>query len=158
MLLAKEIPNYSRNVTGAKKFISKLKDVGVKFLQLPHLEKTYVDGATFMDKRNPVIVYTARHNRIDNFWFTVTHEIAHALKHLKSGDTVIFDNMDDIDAESRLEQEANDFSSKILKNKEILEFFEGVRRKSKIKILECSSMLEISTAIVVGCLHHHKCS
>jgi len=154
--LAKSIPELSTLSNGMELFIDELKECGVKFLQIPHLEKTYIDGASFMDSENPVVVYTARHNRIDNFWFTVTHEIAHVLKHLQSSLTAIIDNMDDIDTSTEREQEADAFTSDILKNTEILEYFQGIRRKTKEKIIECSNCLKIAPAIIIGCLQHHK--
>jgi HTH-type transcriptional regulator/antitoxin HigA len=154
--LANKIPQISTLKDGVERFITELKEAGVKFLQIPHLEKTYIDGASFLDENNPVIVYTARHNRIDNFWFTVTHEIAHVLKHLRTSQPVIIDNMDAIDTTDKMEREADSFSAEILKTKEILKYFKGIKRKSKSKIMECSEMLNIAPAIIIGCLQHHK--
>ncbi|MFA6817034.1 MAG: helix-turn-helix domain-containing protein [Lentisphaeria bacterium] len=154
--LATKIPQISTIEDGVEYFIAELKKTGVKFLQLPHLEKTYIDGASFLDGNNPVIVYTARHNRIDNFWFTITHEIAHVLKHLQSSQSIIIDNMDIVDTTNKMEVEADLFSAKILKMKEILKYFNGMKRKSKLKIMQCSAMLNIAPCIIIGCLQHHK--
>lgn len=56
----------------------KLIGLGVHFLIVPHLPKTYVDGAAlYIDDEHPVVALTLRHNRIDNFWFTLMHEVAH---------------------------------------------------------------------------------
>ena len=153
---AKNIPEISTLSDGVERFANGLKECGVKFLQIPHLEKTYIDGASFMNKKNPVIVYTARHNRIDNFWFTVTHEIAHVLQHLRTSQTVIIDNMDDIDNTSEQEQEADAFTAEILKTEKIIEYFQGIKRKTREKIMECSDALNIAPAIIIGCLQHHK--
>ena len=152
---SEEIPALSKLSNGIERFIAGLKESGVKFLRIPHLEKTYIDGASFLDKKNPVIVYTARHNRIDNFWFTVTHEIAHVLKHLRNSRTAIIDNMDELNADDIAELEADKFASEILKTEEILRFFDSIRRKTKSKIMECSDTLNIAPSIIVGCLQHH---
>jgi len=154
--LATKIPQISTLKDGVDFFIAELKKTGVKFLRIPHLEKTYIDGASFLDGNNPVIVYTARQNRIDNFWFTITHEIAHVLKHLKNSLSVIIDNMDAVDTTNKIEIEADSFSAEILKAKEILAYFKGVERKSRAKIMQCSAILNIAPCIIIGCLQHHK--
>lgn len=60
-----------------------LADHGVVFIYLEHLPKTYLDGAALrlVDGR-PVIGLTIRYDRIDNFWFTLLHELAHVGLHM----------------------------------------------------------------------------
>jgi len=50
---------------------------GIHFALAPHLQRTYLDGAQFWFRNKPVIALTLRHDRIDSFWFTLMHEIAH---------------------------------------------------------------------------------
>jgi len=153
--LAKQIPELSYDRKGIEKFIHNLNDCGVQFLCLPHLEDTYIDGAAFYHNENPVIVYTARYDRTDNFWFTVTHEIVHVLKHISKDGSPIFDNMEDTSS-NETEKEADRLSAKILKEEDILSFFKDITRISATHINQCSINLKISPAIIVGCLHHHK--
>ena len=151
--LATLIPEISLKENGITNFIKKLKSAGVKFLFLPHLEKTYIDGATFYSKKNPVIVYTARYDREDNFWFTITHEIGHILKHLAKSKKEFIDSLDNIDQTNSLEKEANNYAENILKTKEILNYFNETIRVTKSKIKNCSKELGISRSIIVGVLH-----
>jgi HTH-type transcriptional regulator/antitoxin HigA len=58
-------------------FLAKL---GIGFLILPHLPKTYLDGAILPVDGHPVVALSLRYDRIDNFWFTLLHEIAHCLE------------------------------------------------------------------------------
>ena len=59
-----------------------LKRCGIKLVIEPHLPKTHLDGAVlFVDINNPVIGLTIRHDRPDNFWFTLMHELAHIALH-----------------------------------------------------------------------------
>jgi len=58
-------------------FLAKL---GIGFIILPHLPKTYLDGAILPVDGHPVVALSIRYDRIDNFWFTLLHEIAHCLK------------------------------------------------------------------------------
>ena len=50
---------------------------GVRFVCLRHLPKTYLDGAAFWLPEGPVVALTLRYDRIDSFWFTLMHELAH---------------------------------------------------------------------------------
>jgi HTH-type transcriptional regulator / antitoxin HigA len=59
-----------------------LMNLGVHFVVVPHLQKTYLDGVTFWLNDRPAIAMTLRYDRIDYFWFTLMHKIAHIwLKH-----------------------------------------------------------------------------
>jgi HTH-type transcriptional regulator/antitoxin HigA len=50
---------------------------GVRFVIVPHLKHTFLDGSVFFLDRKPVIALTLRFDRIDSFWFTLMHELAH---------------------------------------------------------------------------------
>jgi HTH-type transcriptional regulator/antitoxin HigA len=53
---------------------------GVHFVVVPHLPKTFLDGASFvLPSGRPVVAVTLRYDRIDSFWFTVMHELGHIL-------------------------------------------------------------------------------
>jgi len=55
---------------------------GIILILEPHLPKTHLDGAAILSKKdNPVIGLTIRHDRPDNFWFTLMHELAHVALH-----------------------------------------------------------------------------
>lgn len=54
--------------------------LGVNFVLLPHLAGTYLDGAAFYLQGMPVIALTLRYDRLDAFWFTLLHEIAHIVE------------------------------------------------------------------------------
>src|SRR5215208_5229999 len=62
---------------------------------------------------------TIRFDRIDNFWFVLLHELGHIFLHHSSGlDDGFFDDMD-ADAETALEQQADDFAYDALIPKEL---------------------------------------
>lgn len=76
-----------RNSRGILEVPQTLARYGVRFLVVERLEKTKLDGAaTWLDEgdemKSPVIALTLRHDRIDNFWFTLAHELQHiVLRH-----------------------------------------------------------------------------
>jgi HTH-type transcriptional regulator/antitoxin HigA len=140
---------------GVEKFLRALNGVGVKFLVLSHLQKTYIDGAAFQDDGNPVIVYTVRYNRIDNFWFTVAHELGHVLLHLKTKNDFFLDDLDE-SSTSIKEKEADDFALKIVKAKEIAKSFQASHHYiSEAKVKECCEKLQLHPALIVGYLQHN---
>lgn len=154
--LYQKIHTYTVKEDGVNLFIQDLANVGVKFFVLPHLQKTYLDGAAFFLEDNPVIVYTARYKRIDNFWFTVAHEIAHILLHLNKELTFVLDNLRDGELNS-LEQEANELAANNLKHEEILNYLNpyfGYLTTSKVE--ECAANYNIHPAIIIGKLAHDK--
>lgn len=72
-----------------------LQRYGVILEVVSHLPKSYVDGAAFHMDNKAVIALSRRYSRIDNYWFTLMHELAHLV--LKHGD-VYFDRLDTADA------------------------------------------------------------
>lgn len=59
------------------------KQYGIKFIKESKLDKVPVDGYSFWMGENPTIVMTGRMDRIDNFAFTLMHELGHIELHLK---------------------------------------------------------------------------
>ncbi len=52
---------------------------GIHFVFVPSLARAYIDGATFVTAGQRVIALSLRSKRIDSFWFTLLHEVAHIL-------------------------------------------------------------------------------
>jgi HTH-type transcriptional regulator/antitoxin HigA len=135
-------------------FLEDLNKAGVKFFVLSHLQKTYIDGSSFYDNGNPVIAYTRRYDRLDNFWFTVAHEIAHILLHLRKRDDFFIDDLGELT--TQVEKEANDFANDMVRANEILKYFKPYRNYiSQARVESCSEDLQVSRAIVVGVLQHN---
>jgi len=150
--LVEQIPEFTLANGGPEAFLNTLRTTGVLFLHLPHLQKTYTDGAVFWFKNNPVIVYTARYDRVDNFWWTMAHEIGHILRH--KGKKEFIDSLDYLDLGNQEEKEADEFARRILRANEIKRFFQGMERISRRRVEECAVFLGIHPGIVVGCLQH----
>jgi HTH-type transcriptional regulator/antitoxin HigA len=88
-----------------------LEDKGIAVVIEPHLDQTHLDGAAMLgtDDR-PVIGLTLRHDRLDNFWFTLFHELGHVLKHLSPENPVILDVDIDRKKTGVIETEADRFA------------------------------------------------
>lgn len=80
---------------------------GIHLIIEPHLPKTYLDGAVCLSANgNPVIALTLRHDKLDNFWFSLMHELAHIALHVDGTETWYLDNLD-VQGADEIEQEAD---------------------------------------------------
>lgn len=88
-----------------------LEEKGIAVVIEPHLDQTHLDGAAMLGTGDrPVIGLTLRHNRLDNFWFTLFHEIGHVLKHLSVENPAILDVDIDRRKTGVIETEADRFA------------------------------------------------
>ena len=129
---------------------------GIVLIAEPQIQGLKVDGAAFLVDGIPVIGMTLRHDRLDNFWFTLLHEIGHVILHYKVGLSVGF--FDDTENKSvdELELEADDFASNILIPEE-----RWTRSPARItnssKVIEKFAVgLEIHPAIVFGRVRNER--
>lgn len=148
--------DYTYSEDGISKIIKDLKEAGIKFLVLSPLSKTYLDGACFFENDNPVIVYTGRYDRIDNFWFTLAHEIAHVILHLSQYKEQCFlDDLKDGDVTSEQEKEADIKAEEILRVDEILtESQQYTNYLSEVKLNTIADKLRIEQSVILGVLQH----
>jgi HTH-type transcriptional regulator/antitoxin HigA len=57
---------------------------GITLVIEKHFKRTFLDGAALLDGDRPIVALTLRHDRLDNFWFALLHELAHVARHLSS--------------------------------------------------------------------------
>lgn len=125
---------------------------GIALVILSHLTNTYLDGASFISPNGtPIIGMTLRHDRLDNFWFTLIHELSHLLLHCHKDNVAFFDELNQgiSDNCTTQEIEANDTSSDLMIPKSLWKN-ERDSLLSKKSIIGFSRSLGISPAIVAG--------
>lgn len=91
----KDVTKLSRFQQGPRLAQEFLADAGIALVFEDHFDKTYLDGAAMLDGVRPVIALTLRHDRLDNFWFALLHELVHVQKHLRGDNDFIADNLED---------------------------------------------------------------
>lgn len=112
--LARKIAKLSVEPGGPKLAMTELARFGIVLVTLEHLPGTYLDGAALCrSDGTPVIALTLRHDRIDNFWFTLLHELCHVLKHISSDNNLILDDLE-LKGEDDIEAEADHFAQDAL--------------------------------------------
>lgn len=88
---------------------------GIRVVIEPHLPRTYLDGAALLSADGyPVIGLTLRHDRLDNFWFTLLHELVHVGWHLNTDHDAFFDTLDAPAKADELESEADELAGDAL--------------------------------------------
>lgn len=111
---ARELAALSCADDGPTQVGSKLAGWGIVFVALPHLPGTFLDGAAMCrTDKTPVIALTIRHDRVDNFWFTLLHEFCHVAKHLGKDAPIIVDDLD-VKGHDLIEHEADTFAQNAL--------------------------------------------
>ncbi len=119
------------------------------------LKGTLLDGAALQDADGmPIIGLTLRFDRLDNFWFTLLHEVAHLWKHV-NGDETFLDNLDS-SSEDRRELEANRIAKEALIPRVTWKRSEAYLNPSNESILKLPRELKIHPAIIAGRLRKER--
>ncbi len=103
----RDLAKLSRFEQGPRLAQEYLTDHGIALVVERHFAKTYLDGAAMLDDHTPIVALTLRHDRLDNFWFALMHELIHIQRHLKASHLFIADNLDDKTRSSTEEHEAD---------------------------------------------------
>lgn len=93
---------------------AKLNQYGIKLVLIQKFEKTPIDGISFWSEHNPAIGLTLRHKRIDNFAFTILHEIGHIELHLLKHKEKVFIDILNNTTKDRFENEADEYAKAAL--------------------------------------------
>jgi HTH-type transcriptional regulator/antitoxin HigA len=150
-----EITALSKSVGGCAEVAKKLQKTGVKLVFEPPFKGTHIDGAVIYVKGAPVIGMTIRLDRIDNFWFTLIHELGHIILNHKTGfvDINVTDKTDAPD-----EIKANEWAAgKLLSNDEYNKFV--IRTKpyfARRTIIEFADKVGVHPGIVLGRLQRDR--
>jgi HTH-type transcriptional regulator/antitoxin HigA len=139
-----------------------LRDLGVHFLIVPHLPSTYIDGAALLVEGHPVVATTLRYDRLDYFWFTVLHELAHILLGHPAQLDSLFDQSQEKDTKeehdsiNHEESRANDLALRwLLDPEELSDFIDQVAPYfSKAKVQAFADQHGRHPGIILGQLQH----
>jgi HTH-type transcriptional regulator / antitoxin HigA len=103
-----ELRQLLREPEGARKVPKLLSGAGVRFVIVERLPGLRVDGVCFwLNGDKPVIAMSLRHDRIDNFWFVLRHEIEHVFRGDGKDGAIIDNDLDEAVDVSDQERIAN---------------------------------------------------
>lgn len=158
----------SRNDDGPLRAIEALKEIGITVIVEAHLPKTQLDGAAMLSTDGtPVIGLSIRHDRTDNFWFTLLHELAHIALHLRPTQpeppgapdshsiepSRYYDNLDVVGSDPQ-EREADAWSGEILVPADAWMASAAVYTPSPAAVAQLAASLGVADAIVAGKARH----
>lgn len=131
---------------------SLLADYGIKLVYQEKFEKTPIDGFSFWSEENPAIGLTLRHKRIDNFAFTIFHELGHIYHHLQKDKSSQFIDLEKTDNTSKsfIENEADSFAQINLISEEQWNELLEIDSLDERKLIDFSKKHKIHPAIVLG--------
>lgn len=135
---------------------------GVPLVIVPHLPKTYLDGAALrLGDGRPVIGLTLRHDRVDNFWFCLLHELAHVGRHMDhgGGDSFVDDQtLRGVEGgrEDPREAEADEWAEEALVPREVWKTSAVREHPTPMAVMRLAKTLEIHPAIIAGRIRYEK--
>ncbi|NCC50343.1 MAG: ImmA/IrrE family metallo-endopeptidase [Spartobacteria bacterium] len=150
--LMRSVISLSRLEDGPLQACRLLERNGIAVVILHHLPGTHLDGLAMMrPDGHPVVALTLRHDRLDNFWFTLAHELAHVVIHLSKGDrTVFLDDLEGSGTKTKKEREADKLAADLLIPTNLWKSSRLGRNASALRIREVAMRAHVSPAIVAG--------
>lgn len=146
----------------ARKVPRILAECGIRFVIVESLPSAKIDGVCFwLDDHSPVVGLSMRHDRIDNFWFVLRHELEHVRLHHGRSAMILDTDLEgeragtgaNVPEEERL---ANLAAQEFCVPKSMMDGF--IARKapffSERDLIGFSRMLGVHPGIVAGQLQH----
>jgi HTH-type transcriptional regulator/antitoxin HigA len=134
-----------------------LEKIGIILVVERHLPGTHLDGAAMLrSDGTPIVGLTLRYDRLDNFWFTLSHELAHVALHL--GREELCACVDDFESESSdpVETAADHMAQEALIPEPEWLDVQAHRGALAPKVHDVARRLRIHPAIVAGRLRREQ--
>jgi len=156
----KELAQLSWFDDGPKRAQNILERHGLPLIVLPHLPRTYLDGAALkLGGAKPIVALTLRYDRIDNFWFCLLHELGHIGRHMEAASDVAF--VDDLslrdlegNASDPREKEADEWAEEALIPHDAWNSSAAKIHPSPSNVLNLAKQLQVHPAVVAGRIRH----
>ena len=157
----RSLAQLSASRRGPRRVKDFLAESGIGFEYVRHLPRTHLDGAAIqLHDGRPVIGMTLRYDRIDNFWYTLMHELAHVGLHLDNGgeDTAFVDDHSLRDVESASvdprEAQADRMAEEALIPPDVWNDGAILDRPTGMAVMDLAVEAKIHSAIVAGRVRH----
>lgn len=146
-----QVAKLSWHPNGIRLALELIEGIGIPVVVEPRLTGTQLDGGAILDvDGSPVIGLTLRLDRIDYFWFTLMHELAHVMRHLSAPGDAFLDRLEDYEATEALEIEANKIARDALIPRAAWRRSEVAVAPTRQRILSLARELSVHPAIVAG--------
>lgn len=131
-----------------------LEEKGIILVIEPYIPGLKADGAVFINEYSQaVIALSLRFSRLDNFWFTLVHELSHLILHSGELQVPIIDDLEEESSEL-VEKQANKLAKELLIPRHIWRNCACKYNKSEAVLLEFATQNKIHPAIIAGLLRY----
>ena len=153
-----ELRQFVTHEADARRVPRLLAEIGVRLVIVEHMPRSGMDGLTlWLDDDKPVVALSVRYDRIDNFWFTLRHELSHVEHHdLESIDENLvgekfIPTSQKPESEQRADRESAEF---LVPAQEIENFILRTRPLySRTRVVQFANRIRVHPGIIVGQLH-----
>ena len=153
----REIAKLSIHESGPRRAQERLAENGIALVIEQHLPRTHLDGAALrLGNGRPVIGLTLRYDRIDNFWFSLMHELAHVGLHLDNGEDESFIDDLSLNVTDPLEKEADRHARDALIPAEIWESNPVREKATVLAVYDLAQEVGVHPAVIAGRVRHEK--
>lgn len=158
-LFRQSLSEIKDQVLHARDFDHKIQNIcaksGVAVVYVPHLKRTYVNGAArWLSPDKGLIQLSIRHKYTDIFWFSLFHEAAHILCHRKKEKFIDIEG--DSETKTDEEIEADKFAADFLIPNELYSNFINRNDFSINAVKNFATSIRVPLGIVIGRLQHDQ--
>ena len=156
VVFLEQIARLSQEREGPRLAVARMRENGIRFVVLTHLSRTYLDGAAMRGPDGtPLVALTLRHDRLDNFWFCLMHELAHIMLHLDDEASVFLDDMSlrggsNGSHSAMREREADKLAEEALVNDDLWTRTGFPEAATSLRIVELAMEAKVHPAVVAG--------
>ena len=156
-LFMREVAQLSVYEDGPRRAQERLAGHGIALVIERHLPRTHLDGAALcLQDGRPVIGLTLRYDRIDNFWFSLMHELAHVGLHLDCDENELFIDDLSLTGGDPLEEQADSMARNALIPPRFWES-NPVRKKATIlAVYDLAREADVHPAVIAGRVRHER--
>ena len=153
----REVAQLSVYEDGPRRAQQRLAAHGITLVIERHLPRTHLDGAALclLDGR-PVIGLTLRYDRIDNFWFSLMHELAHVSLHLDCHDNILFIDDLSLAVDDPLEDDADTLAQNALIPPQLWQTSPVRERATILAVYDFARETEVHPAVIAGRIRHDR--
>ena len=159
----REVARLSTSEDGPGRARDFLSGHGIGLEYVPRLPRVHLDGAALLlPGGRPVVGLTLRHDRIDDFWYTLLHELGHVGLHLGNGgdETGFVDDLSLRGVESGgsdpREQEADQLAQDALIPPEIWNDGVILENPGPMAVLQMAWEAQVHPAVIAGRVRHES--
>lgn len=134
-----------------------LEEVGIIVVYERALPGMKLDGAVYRaESGHPVIGLSFRYHRLDYYWFTLLHELAHVALHFEQLEQPILDDLDDEENSEIIELQANRLAKSSFVERKLWRNCEPKYKKDPEAVINFANQVGVHPAIIAGFLRKEE--